>query len=173
LVDGTRVSDGADELVLRRAPWFTAMNLALAGGLLALALAALTQDDASIGWTGALVFLAVALFHLWQTIAQIRDARPVVAVTRQGLVLPSAADEVIEWSAIGRVDYRAGAIAGARVDIDIDPAIHARMRMGQRAMGDAIVRRRGVAGGFSILTTGLDRDGAALYAAIRRHWPVE
>lgn len=166
-------ADPAAGVMARRARWFTTMNLALAVGLLAMAIAALTQGEAAVGWTGGLIFLAVAGFYLWQTIAQARDDRPIVAITRDGLAMPASLDETIAWRDIAQVQYRASAIAGARVDIDVVPAIHARMRLGQRAMGDAIVRRRGVPGGFSILTIGLDRDGAKLYAAIRRYWPVE
>jgi hypothetical protein len=161
------------DFALYRARWFTAMNVILAAGLLVLALAAIIQREAGFGWMGGLIFLAVGGAYLWQAVGHAINRDPVVAVMPRGLALPGACESVISWHDIVQVAFRTSAIGGARVDIDIDPAIRARMHMGQRFMGDAVVSRRGVAGGISILTTGLDGDAAALYAAIRRHWPTQ
>ena len=161
------------DFIMRRARWFTAMSMVLALGLLALALSAILNPDPGMGMTGGLMFLAVGGFYLWQTVSHARDPRPVAAVTRAGLDLPGAIDQTIAWRDILRVDYREAMFAGSRVDVDVDPEVFIRMRMGQRAMGDTVVRRRGVNSGFSILSIGLDRDAKALYAAIRQHWPAE
>lgn len=160
----------------RRATWFTLINLCLALVLLAGAVANavnILQTDGS--WIMALVVLGLVGFFTWQAWTQFRDRSPVVEVAPDGLRVPAASDAPIAWSNIAIVAPAEGiaALGGRRIDVQVDAQTFSRLRLGQRFMGDFVVRRRGLPNTFSILTQGLDVGPAALHAAIRRYWPPD
>ena len=47
----------------------------------------------------------------------------------------------------------------------------ARLTLGQRFLGDSVVKRRGVTAGITIVAGNLDHGAPEIFAAIRRHWP--
>jgi hypothetical protein len=162
---------------VRRSRPHAAVQAVFAALLLALAVGNLgniyTSDEVERGPVfAALLFTVLIAFYLWQSIAHYRDRGPQVVVRSDGLMIPSALPEPIPWPRIWRVEHAGGFSGRWRIDVDVDPEILKRMRLGQRYLGDSIVARKGIGGnGFSIHTNIYDRKAAELAAAIRRYWP--
>ena len=159
------------DLVARRARWFVVSNLVMAVALLALALANVGYQWQTGGpaWVGMLLVAMVALYA-WQVARQLFDQQPIVAVCTDGLHLPTASAEPIAWSRIQDVTL-GGAIAHNQIEIALDNALVARLTLGQRFLGDSVVKRRGLAPGITILASNLDQRAPAIVTAIRRRWP--
>jgi len=159
------------DLVVRRARWFLACNLAMALGLLALGIANVGYQYQTGGpaWVGALLVAMVAAYG-WQVTRQLIDHPPVVAVRADGLLLPTAAPEPIPWPRIQGIGL-GGFITHNQVDIAVDHALLAQLSLGQRFLGDSVIKRRGIAPGISIIAGNLDQGAPAILAAMRRHWP--
>lgn len=163
-------------LAVRRAGWFTALNLAFGAMLVVITIINLVdQLQAGSGWALAAMFAAIAGFFCWQAWTQFYDRAPVVEIGPAGLGLPSAAEEPIPWSRILHAHAGAGlaGLSGGRIDFQVDTETYAKLRFGQRFMGDVVVRRRGIPNAFSIMTQGLDTKNAAIFAAMSRYWPPE
>jgi len=169
--DAARERAASVDLVARRARWFVLCNLVMALALLALGLANVVYQFQTGGpaWVGALLVALVAAYA-WQTVRQLVDQQPIVAVRADGLLLPTAAVEPIAWSRIQSVAL-GGVITHNQIDIALDSALLAQLTLGQRFLGDSVVKRRGVTPGISIVTGNLDHRAPAILAAIRRHWP--
>ena len=145
--------------------------LAMAAVLFAVILASLVRlIEAGESIIAPAVLATAVGFYCWQTLTQFLDRSPKVVVAADGLGLPDALSERIPWSRILALEFRS-AFRGARLDVAVDAEIYDRLKIGQRFMGDHIVRRRGWPNGFSILAFGLDTDGEAIFKAARRHWP--
>jgi len=164
----------APDLIVRRAR--TALWAGLLGGLLFLAIGAAfalqawrTGED----WLGAgFVFLA-GFVYAWQHFDRLRLDPPVVAISDEGLRLPGVAEAPIAWDRIAGARAAEGFAlrSGRRIDVEVDAETFVRLRLGQTFLGDAVTKLRGVPYGLSIHTRGLDHDAAAIFAAMRRHWP--
>ena len=168
------MSDRPAELVARRALWLTATSLFFALGLLALTLINLYwqwQRGESLVTGGMFTFIAG--YYALITFLQLRDRQPLLAVGPAGLHLPAASADPIPWSRISylRAKQRVIPTLGGRLDIQVDPEIFLRLKLGQRIMGDFIVKQRGIPNTFTVLTKGLDRGTAEIEAAIKRYWP--
>lgn len=159
------------ELAVRRSAWFLAANLAVAAGVLALVLLNIAyqwQNDGPIA-VAALFVLLVAVYAA-QTARQLILRAPVVIVGPAGLTLPTAHDAPIPWADIGDA-----ALGGWPLRSQVDLALPAEtvmtLTLGQRYLGDAVIKRRGLAPGITIVARGLDRDAASILAAIHAFTP--
>lgn len=160
--------------VVRRAAWFTALNLVF--GVMLAAIAAINlveQLQSGGGWGLAVTFAVIAAYFCWQAWTQFYHRTPVIEIGPAGLYLPSAAEQPIPWSRIWHADAGGGlaSLFGGRIDFQVDPETHAKLKLGQRFMGDVVVRRRGIPNAFSISTQGLDEKNTAIFAAMSRYWP--
>lgn len=158
-------------LVVRRSAWFLAANLAVAAAVFALVLVNLAhqwRDDGALAVAALFVLLVAA--YAWQTARQLLVRAPVVIAGPAGLALPTARAEPIAWSEIG-----AAAVAGwpltSQVDLAVPAEVVASMALGQRYLGDPIIKRRGLAPGITIVARGLDHDAASILAVIRAFAP--
>ncbi len=161
-------------LIVRRSRKVAGLNLLFASCLFGLAVAVAWQT-----WregespTAAFVFLAVAAF--WGVLMgqQFRDTEPKVIVGRDGLELPGVAPATIPWDKIEEFAVGTGlrALGGGRLDVFVDAPTFATLKLGNRWMGDPIVKRMGMRPGFTILGAALDAKARLIFEAITRHWP--
>lgn len=167
VADGTASAD----LVARRARWFILSNLVMVLAVLGLALLNVGYQFRTGGpaWVG-LVMVAMLAVYAWQVARQLVDRQPVVVVRAEGLLLPSAAAEPIAWTRLRDV-APGGLLARNQVDIGLDGSLVTQLTLGQRFLGDNVIKRRGVAPGITILAGNLDHGAPAILTAIRRHWP--
>jgi hypothetical protein len=163
-------------LVVRRNRRAAGLNL-LAGSLgFGLAVAsvwyAFREGEALLG---PLFLLALVAAYGVQAGQQFRDDSPKLVVERAGLSVPGIVEGPIPWSAVEEIAVTTGlrAIGGGRVDVVVDPATFARMKLGTRWLGDPIVRGSGPRPAFSIFGGLLDAKTKTIFAAMRRHWPPE
>lgn len=160
--------------VARRSYWSAAQNLVIGLFLVILAGGSIMQMMHGSGsWPAVLLFSAVAVFSCWNAWTQARDRNPMVAIGPGGLHLPTASDQPIPWSRIRRVELGRGlpGLSGGRVNFEVDAETFARLRLGQRFMGDIVVRWRGVPNAFSLIAQSLDERAGDIFAALRRYWP--
>jgi hypothetical protein len=168
-------SDGA-VFTARRSLWAIILNLVLGLLLTALTIANLVHQVKTGGsWAVSVMFAIIALFFLWQAWAQLRDRSPVIEVGPAGLRLPLASAEAIPWSRIRHVHLARGipGLGGGRVDFMVDIETFARLKFGQRFMGDIVVKKRGAPNAFSLITPQLEESASAIFAAIQRYWPAK
>jgi hypothetical protein len=163
-------------LVVRRSRRHAGFGL-LAGSIIfgfavAVVWTAWREGDAMVG---ALILLAVAAWYGVQTGQIFRDDSPKLIVERAGLSLPGVADTTIPWTRIGEVRVATGfrALGGGRIDIALDPEIFVGLKLGQRWMGDPIVKRGGLSPVISILAASLDANARTILDAVRQFWPPE
>jgi hypothetical protein len=157
-------------LVVRRARWFVTTHLVLACLLLVLATGvALHAYRQGENLMIALFFLALLGVFWWQAVTQYRDRAPIIVVRGDGLLIPSASPQPIPWNAIGRVGVGRWIFAH-QIELQVGVEILAGLKLGQRYMGDFVVKGRGFAPSVMILTRGLDHGGPAILAAIKNAW---
>ncbi len=162
------------DLVARRALWQMAITLIFALGLFVLTLANLywqwSRGESLV--TGSL-FAFVAGYYALMTFNQLRDRQPQIVISAAGLGLPAASADPIPWTRIAylRVKRRVIPTLGGQLDLQVDPETFLRLKIGQRFLGDFILKRRGLPNGLTVLIHGLDRGTADVEAAIKRHWP--
>lgn len=170
----TRAESPGAVFTVRRSLWAIIVNLAVGGILAALTIANLVhQARSNGGWGIAVLFVILALFFLWQGWMQFRDRAPVVEISPEGMRLRSASAQAIPWSHIQHV-RPGGALPGfgsRRVDVMVDAETFMRLKLGQRFLGDVIVKKRGAPNAFSVITPQLEENGDAIVAAVRRYWP--
>lgn len=170
-----RVSDRA-VFIVRRALWFTLLNFVFGIVLLAMAAANLVELVRSGGsWAVALLLILIAGVYAAQAFAQMRSRANLIEIGPAGLRLPTASEAPIEWSRIWQIEIGRGlpGLTGGRLHFQVDIDTFARLRFGQRFMGDNVVRRRGYPNAFTVITQGLDENATAIYAAIKRFWPPD
>jgi hypothetical protein len=162
------------DLVVRRAVWLTALNLVFSLGLFGLTLANLywqwSRGESLV--TGGL-FAFVAGYYAMMSFNQLRDRQPQIVISASGLGLPSAAADPIPWSRILHLRVRKSLIPtlGGRIDLQVDPEIFLKLKFGQRFLGDAVLKGRGIPNTFAVRTQGMDRGTAEIETALKRHWP--
>jgi hypothetical protein len=124
---------------------------------------------------GPLLFLAVAAWYGVQTGKIFRDDSPKLVVERAGLGLPGVAAAPIPWTRIAEIRVAAGFLAwgGGRIDLGLDGDTFAGLELGQRWMGDPVVKRAGSAPVASVLAASLDTDARKILDAMRQYWPPE
>ncbi len=162
--------------VVRRSIWSILMNV-----LLGLLLAALTfgnivhQVRTGGSWAVAIMFGIIAVYFLWHSIEQLRDRSPLVEIGPEGLRLRGASAQPIPWPRIWHAQAGAGVLGlgGGRVDFQVDAEIFAGLKLGQRYMGDVVVKKRSMPNTFSVLTPQLDENAGAIFAALKRYWPPD
>jgi hypothetical protein len=160
----------------RRALWATLLNVLVGLFLSALTIANLVhQVRAGQSWMVAVLFAILALFFLWQAWTQFRDRTPLVEIGPAGLRLPSASPDILPWPHLRQVQSARGlpGLGGGRVDFTVDAETFARLKLGQRFMGDVVVKARGWPNTFSVITPQLEENANSIVAAVRRYWPVE
>jgi len=118
------------------------------------------------------VFTVILAVYFVYTLRLCWDRTPVVVVGPAGLALPGALPDTIPWSTVHHVNHPGGFLLGRhRLDIDVDIATRARIKVGMRIAGDPIAGRIGSATGISIITQSLDTKPAQIIVAIKRYWP--
>jgi hypothetical protein len=90
-------------------------------------------------------------------------------VLREGLLVPSASPRPIPWNAIGRVGVGRWIFAH-QIELQIATEALAQLKLGQRYLGDFVVKGRGFIPSVMILTRGLDHSGPAILTAIKSAW---
>ena len=75
----------------------------------------------------------------------------------------------VVWSAVESGD----ALGGGRIDIGLDVETFAGLTLGQRWMGDPIVKRAGLSPVVTVLAASLDSDARKILEAVRHYWPPE
>jgi hypothetical protein len=164
------------DLVARRALWLSAVTFIFAAGLFLLTLANLWwQWSRSESLTTGLLFAFVAGYYAATTFLQVRDRKPQLVISAAGIGLPTAAADTIPWSRIQdlRVTRRVIPTLGGQLNFFVDVETFARIKFGQRFMGDFVLKRRGFPNAFIVLTQGLDHGVADIEAAIKRHQPPD
>ncbi|MBI3707245.1 MAG: hypothetical protein HY246_06150 [Proteobacteria bacterium] len=166
--------DPAAPFLVRRSRWQSGLYFAFAVLLLIFAAINLWKGLADGNLPSAAWFFAALIaFYAWHAAGQFLDRRPQIVVDAAGLLLAAASPDPIPWQHIRRATAKTGWRGRARIDLEVDPETHARLKLGQRFMGDPIVRLRGRPTGLSILTQSLDRDAQAIFVAMQRHWPAD
>ena len=160
-------------LIARRSKRATGMNLLAASIAFGVAVATVWyawQEGENV--LGPLFLLVLVTFYGVSAGQQFRDETPKVVVERAGLSLPGVTSEPIEWTHIEEIAVTTGlrAIGGGRIDIVVAPATYARLKLGQRWLGDPVVRKPGPRAAFSLACGALDTPAKTIYAAMRRHW---
>lgn len=163
------------DLVVRRSRLVTGMNAAMA--------AAVTVAAVWFGFTeargGGTSWLAVAMvvvlmgFYAAMTTRHFFEQTPLLVVGQEGLSFPQSADAPIPWTSITRLGAARSLslIGGGRLDVELLPEAFARIRLGQRLMGDPLVKMIGPPFGISLHAQGLDHRASDILAAIAHHWP--
>ncbi|HEX6980625.1 MAG TPA: hypothetical protein VF342_15150 [Alphaproteobacteria bacterium] len=162
--------------IVRRARWYTTANLALGLGFLGFTAASLVhQIRAGEAWILPLSFVVFAAFYCWQVWVQFRHRKPLIEISAAGLGLPGASPAPIPWSRIWRIEPGRGlpGLSGGRINFQVDADTFIGLRLGQRFMGDVVVRNRRLPNSFSVITQGLEERTDAIYAAIKRYWPPD
>ncbi|HEX2116593.1 MAG TPA: hypothetical protein VHM01_19490 [Alphaproteobacteria bacterium] len=161
---------------VRRALWATLLNVTLGLLLSALTIANLVhQLRVGQSWGVGVLFVILALFFLWQAWMQFRERTPLVEIGPNGLHLPGVSAEILPWSRLRQVTAGRGlpGLGGGRVDFTVDPETFAHLKLGQRFMGDVVVKSRGRPNTFSVVTPQLEERADAIYAAVKRYWPPD
>lgn len=164
----------AHTLVVRRSKRMAGLNLIFASVVFGLAVAvvwyAWREDEKLIV---PLMFLGLAAFWGVMMGQQFRDETPKLAVGPDGLELPGIAETPIPWGKIEELALGTGlrALGGGRLDVFVTPDVFAELKLGNRWMGDMIVKRAGLRPGFTILGANLDTSTKTVVDAIKRHWP--
>jgi hypothetical protein len=163
------------ELVVRRARFHIALQFALA--LLLAGFACYygwSQYLAEEGSTvGTLLIVGLLVTYAVQVGRQCLDRTPIVIVGPAGLTLPPASPDPIAWPRVRHLgaSRSLALVGGGRLDLQVDPEIYVRLKLGQRFLGDPIVKMARAPYGVSVIAQGLDHSAAAIFAAIHRHWP--
>jgi hypothetical protein len=161
-------------LIVRRSRRMAGLNLIFASLVFGLAVAVVWYAwNEGETLTVPLMFLALAAFWGVTMGQQFRDDSPKVTVDRDGLGMPGISETPIPWTKIEELALGTGlrALGGGRLDIFVSPEAFAALKLGNRWMGDIIVKRAGLRPGFTILGASLDTSTKAIVEAIHRHWP--
>lgn len=161
-------------LIVRRSKRMAGLNLIFASLVFGLAVAVnwyAWQEGQAL--TVPLMFLGLAVFWGVMMGQQFRDDTPKVVVGRDGLDMPGVSDGPIPWGKIEELALGMGlrSLGGGRLDIFVSSEVFVGLKLGNRWMGDIIVKRAGLRPGFTILGASLDTSTKAIVEAIRRHWP--
>ncbi|MBL8701082.1 MAG: hypothetical protein JNK67_22090 [Alphaproteobacteria bacterium] len=163
------------ELVVRRSRLIAGLTFAMAAILAVAAIwyAISVVRAGEVSWLGAGLVVTLLVFYAIQTGAQLRDDTPLAAIGPEGLRVPRASAAPIAWSEIRRVGAsRSFSLnGGGRLDVEVVPEAFARLKLGNRLFGDAVVKMVGAPFGFSLLAQGFDHRASDMLAAIGRHWP--
>jgi hypothetical protein len=160
----------------RRAVWATLLNALMGVLLSALTITNLVHQLREGGsWPVAALFVVLSLFFLWQGWMQLRDRAPVIEIGPRGLLVPTASPEILPWPRLRHVAPGRGlpGLGGGRIDFTVDSETFARLKLGQRFMGDVAVKARGRPNTVSLITSQLDENADSIFAAVKRYWPAE
>ncbi|MFM8992391.1 MAG: hypothetical protein ACKOUS_22970 [Alphaproteobacteria bacterium] len=162
-------------LVVRRSRAISAMNAAMAVCVLAAAVGFLFHrpDGEAVPWLGGAAIIALIGFHAVQSVRNLMDTTPLLTVGPEGLGLPQATDAPIPWTQVtGLGASRSMTLfGGGRLDIELVPEAFARVRLGRRLFGDAVVKTIGPTFSISFHAQGLDHKATEILAATAAYWP--
>lgn len=161
-------------LVVRRSKRMAGLNLIFASLVFGLAVAVIWyawREGESL--TVPLMFLGLAVFWGVMMGQQFRDDSPKVVVGADGLDMPGVSDGPIPWGKIEELALGMGlrSLGGGRLDVFVSAEVFVALKLGNRWMGDLIVKRAGLRPGFTILGASLDTSTKDIVEGIRRHWP--
>ena len=172
MTDTTLPAPGA--FVVYRSRLHSSMNLVFAALLTTLALINLwDQFESRTALFASFFFAVIAGFYLWHTYQQFCDRLPQLVIDASGLWLGAASPDPIPWPNIWRLDAGRRLFGGPRVEAEVAPEIAARLKLGQRFLGENVVRLRGRSNGFAIFAIGYDRTADQIFAAARHFWPPD
>jgi hypothetical protein len=163
-------------LIVRRSMRMASINLLFASLVFGLAVAVLWYAwNEAEPLTTPLVFLALAVFWGVTMGQQFRDGAPKIVVGRDGFDLPGISQGPIPWNKVEELALGTGlrALGGGRLDVFVSAETFVTLKLGNRWMGDMIVKRAGMRPGFVVLGVGLDTKPKTIVEAIRRHWPPD
>lgn len=167
----------APELVVRRSRVIAGLTFAMAAILAVASIWYATNvvRSGEVSLLGAGLVVTLLVFYAVQTGAQLRDSTPLVVVGPDGLRVPRASAVPIAWHEIMRVGAsRSFSLnGGGRLDVAVTPEAYARLKLGQRLFGDAVVKMIGTPFGFSLIAQGFDHRASDVLAAIGRYWPPQ
>ncbi len=162
-------------LVVRRSRTVSAMNAAMALCVMAAAVAFLLRrpEGEDMPWLGGAAVLLLLGFHAVQSVRSLFDDRPLLTVGPEGLGLPQATDAPIPWTQVAGLGASRSMtlLGGGRLDIDLAPEAFARVRLGRRLFGDAVVKTIGPTWSISFHAQGLDHKATDILAATAAFWP--
>lgn len=163
-------------LIVRRSMRMASLNLLFASLVFGLAVAVLWYAwSEAEPLTTPLMFLALAVFWGVMMGQQFRDDAPKLVVGRDGLDMPGISQGPIPWTKVEELALATGlrALGGGRLDIFVAAETFVALQLGNRWMGDIIVKRAGIRPGFVVLGASLDTRTKTIVEAIRRHWPPD
>ncbi len=164
----------AGAFVVYRSRLHSLINLVLGVFLAALALTNFWDQLESRGaFLPSLLIVAIAGVYLWHTYQMVCDRGPQVVIDATGLRLATASPDPIPWSYIWRLEAGRRLFGGPRVEAEVAPEVVARLKLGQRFLGDNVVRLKARRNGLAIYTVGYDRTADQIFAAARRYWPPD
>lgn len=172
----TRPSPNGPVFAARRSIWSILMNIVLGALLAALTFVNIVHEIRTGGsWAVAIMFGIIAAYFLWHGVEQLRDRAPLIEIGPDGLRLRPASAQPIPWSCIWNAQASSGplGVGAGRVDFQVDTETFNTLKLGQRFMGDVIVKKRSAPNTFSVLTPQLDESAGAIFAALRRYWPPD
>lgn len=162
-------------LVVRRSRAVSAMNMAMAVFVLAAAAGFLLDrpEGEPVPWLGGGAILALVGFHALQSLRNLKDTTPLLTVGPEGLGLPQATDAPIAWTQVAGLGASRSMtlFGGGRLDIELAPEAFARVRLGRRLFGDAVVKTIGPPFAISFNAQGLDHKATEILAATAAYWP--
>jgi hypothetical protein len=163
------------EFAVRRSRVVTGLNAGMAT-LVTVASAWFGFGEAIAGGTSLLAVVTVVTLlavYSWNATRNFLDGRPLLVVAPEGIWLPQHAQAPIPWHAIQRVGASRSfaLVGGGRLDLDLAAEAFVQVRVGQRLMGDHVVKMVGTPFGISLLAQGLDHPASDVLAAIGRYWP--
>jgi hypothetical protein len=162
-------------LVVRRSRAVSAMNAAMAVLVLAAAIGFLFNrpEGEAIAWLGGAAVIVLIGFHAVQSVRNLLDTSPLLTVGPEGLGLPQATDAPIAWNEVTALGASRSMtlFGGGRLDVELAPEAFARVRLGRRLFGDAVVKTIGPTFSISFHAQGLDHKATEILAATAAYWP--
>jgi hypothetical protein len=165
----------APDLVVRRSRMVAGLNAAMAAAV-TVAAAWFGVTEARGGgtpWYAVGMVVVLMGFYASMSLRHFLDTTPLLVVGPDGLGFPQSADAPIPWRSVTRLGAARSfaLVGGGRLDIELEPEALVGLRLGQRLMGDPLVKMVGVPYGISLNAQGLDHRASDILAAIGRHWP--
>lgn len=126
----------------------------------------------SLGAMWAMIAVAILAmgFYVHRGITRIRNRDPVITVDKQGVTLRINKIWDIPWDSISRVEVRGMALR-TRLDLQVDPEIHAAMRLPSFLFDDNFVSVRGKPFTIGVWSQGLDHSMRDAFESIRAWRP--
>ena len=121
-------------------------------------------------WAMIGVAIVAMSFYIRRGIVRLRDRRPVVTIDHRGVTLRINKIWVLSWEQISHAELR-GLTFRSRLDLQIDPEIHAAMRLPTFLFDDNFVSVKQKPFTVGVWGQGLDRQMRQALDAVRAFQP--